>query len=163
MNTILLILTTLFSGLMAGLFYSWSISVTPGLAKIGDENYLKAFQSMNRAIINPVFLIVFMGLVIMLLMLTYLYYNSPAPSQSWFIISAMVIYLLGVMAVTIFGNIPMNNTLEVLQIETINHEQMTSFRLGFESKWNKLNMIRTISSSFSFTFLILASLQNTSN
>lgn len=162
MNTILLILTTLFSGLMAGLFYSWSVSVTPGLAKVGDENYLKAFQAMNRAIINHVFLIIFMGLVIMLLVLTYLYHNSPVPVQYWFIISATVIYLLGVMAVTILGNIPMNNTMEVLHIEAMNFEQMASFRLGFESKWNKLNTIRTICSSLSFTFLILACLQNTS-
>ncbi len=47
MNTIILIVTTLSLGLMAGLFYSWSISVTPGLAKVGDEYYLRAFQSMN--------------------------------------------------------------------------------------------------------------------
>ncbi len=65
------------------------------------------------------------------------------------------------MAVTIFGNVPMNNKQGVLQIESMNHEQMASFRLGFESKWNKLNMIRTICSSLFFVLLILASLQNT--
>ncbi len=59
MKTTLLLITTLSTGLMAGLFYSWTISVTPGLARLNDENYLRAFQSMNRAIINPVFLIVF--------------------------------------------------------------------------------------------------------
>ena len=56
MNSILLLITTLFSGLMAGLFYAWSISVTPGLAKIDNSSYLKAFQSMNRAILNPAIL-----------------------------------------------------------------------------------------------------------
>lgn len=65
-NTIILVVTTLSSGLMAGLFYTWSISVTPGLAKVGTENYLQAFQSMNRAILNPAFFIFFMGLVIRL-------------------------------------------------------------------------------------------------
>ncbi len=161
MDTVILILSTLFSGLMAGLFYSWSISVTPGLAEVGDENYLKAFQSMNRAILNPAFLIVFMGLVILLILLSYLYYNSTEPAQFWYILSASILYISGVMAVTILGNVPMNNTLEILQIESMNPEQMASFRLGFESKWNKLNMIRTICSSLSFVLLILASLQNT--
>ncbi len=156
---IILILTTLFSGLMAGLFYSWSVSVTPGLAKVGDENYLKAFQSMNRAIINPVFLIVFMGQVILLLLLSYLYFESPMPIQSWYIIIAAILYITGVMTVTIFGNIPMNNSLEALHVDSMSHEQMASFRQGFENKWNNLNMIRTICSLLSSLFLIMACLQ----
>ena len=160
MNTIILVITTLSSGLMAGLFYSWSISVTPGLAKVGDENYLQAFQSMNRAILNPAFFIFFMGLVILLPLLSYLYYQSPISAQFWYIISATVLYIVGTMAVTIFGNVPMNNTLEALQIKSMSPEQMASFRLGFEGKWNQLNMIRTICSSLAFISLIIACLQD---
>ena len=159
-NTIILIIATLSSGLMAGLFYAWSISVTPGLAKMNDENYLQAFQSMNRAIQNPAFFIFFFGLVVLLPLLSYLHYQSPADAKFWYIISATVFYLIGIMAVTIFGNVPMNNTLEALQIESMEPDKMASFRLGFESKWNKLNMIRTICSSLSFVLLILACLQN---
>lgn len=162
MNSILLVLTTLFTGLMAGLFYSWSISVTPALAKLGEENYLSAFQSMNRAIINPAFLIVFMGLVILLILLSYLSYNSPTPVQFWYIFSATILYLAGVILVTFLGNIPLNNSLEALQIETMSAEQMVSFRLGFESKWNTLNMIRTICSSLSFLSLVMACIHNSS-
>jgi uncharacterized membrane protein len=62
MNTIILLLSTLSVGLMAGLFYAWSISLTPGLKKVSDTIYLQAFKSMNRAIINPVFLIIFISL-----------------------------------------------------------------------------------------------------
>ena len=159
-NTIILVVTTLSSGLMAGLFYTWSISVTPGLAKVGNENYLQAFQSMNRAILNPAFFIFFMGLVILLPLLSYLYYQSPISAQFWYIISAAVLYIVGTMSVTIVGNVPMNNALEVLQIESMNPEQMTTFRLGFESKWNKLNMIRTVCSSLAFVSLIIACLQD---
>lgn len=160
MNTIILIATTLSAGLIAGLFYSWSISVTPGLAKIKDDSYLLAFQSMNRAILSPVFFIFFMGLVILLPLLCYLNFQSPADTQFWFIITAALLYIFGVMAVTLFGNVPMNNRLEVLKIGSMNQEQMLSFRMGFESKWNNLNTIRTICSSLSFLFLILACTQN---
>jgi len=159
MNTIILIIATLSSGLMAGLFYSWSISVTPGLAKMSDENYLQAFQSMNRAILNPAFFIFFFGLVVLLPLLTYLHYQSPVDAKFWYIISATIFYMIGIMTVTIFGNVPMNNTLEALQIESMDLEKMASFRLGFESKWNKLNMIRTICSSLAFVSLIIACLQ----
>ncbi|PHS50757.1 MAG: hypothetical protein COB01_11880 [Lutibacter sp.] len=160
MNTIILTIATLSVGLIAGLFYSWSISVTPGLEKLNDESYLLAFQSINRAILNPAFFIFFFGLVLLLPMLCYLYYQSPAGIQFWCIVTATFLYFFGVIAVTIFGNVPMNNTLEVLQIESINPEQMASFRLGFERKWNNLNTIRTICSSLSFLSLIIACMQN---
>jgi uncharacterized membrane protein len=163
MNTTVLIISTLFSGLMAGLFYAWSISVTPGLARVNDMNYLQAFQSMNRAILNPVFFIVFMGLPVLLLLLSYLFYSSEISLQFVFVISTTVVYITGVMGVTIFGNIPLNNALESLNIQSMNHEQMTTFRLGFESKWNKLNIIRTICSSLSFLLLIIVCIQNNSN
>ncbi len=158
-DTIILMLTTFSLGLMAGLLYSWSISVTPGLAKVSDENYLRAFQSMNRAILNPAFFICFIGLVILLPLLSWLYYKSPVSAEFWFILSATILYMAGVMAVTFFGNVPINNTLEVLEIESLSLEQIASFRLGFESKWNNLNMIRTICSSLSFVLLIIACLQ----
>jgi len=160
MNTIILIVTTLSAGLMAGLFYAWSISVTPGLAKVSDENYLHAFQSMNRAILNPTFFIFFMGLVILLPLLSYLHYQSPVSEAFWYILTATILYLAGIMAVTILGNVPLNNTLEVLKIESMSPEQMAAFRNGFEDKWNNLNMIRTICSSFAFILLIIACLQS---
>lgn len=160
MKTILLILSTLSLGLMAGLFYAWSISVTPGLKKISDPNYLSAFQSMNRAILNPAFFIFFMGLVILLPLLTYMNYDTPVTVEFWLILSATILYMTGVMAVTVIGNVPLNNTLEALVIESMSAEQMASFRLGFENKWNTLNMIRTLCSSLSFLLLIMACLRH---
>lgn len=160
MSSITLIISTLFSGLMAGLFYAWSISVAPGISKINDESYLRAFQSMNRAIINPLFLIVFMGLVLLLIYTSYSFYGTPQTTQFWLTLSAAVLYIGGVMIVTFAGNIPLNNSLEALKIDTMSLDQMAAFRRGFESKWNTFNTIRTVCSSASFLLLILACLQN---
>lgn len=156
MNTTILMITTIFSGLMAGLFYAWSISVTPGLAKINDVSYLQAFQSMNRAIINPSFFVVFFGLAVLLPVLSYLTFQTSISNQFWYVISATVLYFVGIMGVTIFGNVPLNNALEALQIESMTPEQMNEFRKGFESKWNRLNLIRTISSLLTFLLLVIA-------
>lgn len=156
MNTIILIITTVFSGLMAGLFYAWSISVTPGLAKINDGSYLLAFQSMNRAIISPLFAVVFFGLVILLPVLSYLSFQTSISNQFWYIIFATILYFIGIIGVTIGGNVPLNNALEALQIESMTLEQMEEFRKGFENKWNRLNHIRTISSFLTFLMLVIA-------
>jgi uncharacterized membrane protein len=141
---------------MAGLFYAWSISVTPGIAKINDGSYLLAFQSMNRAIINPLFAVVFFGMVVLLPVLSYLSFQTSMSNQFWYILAATILYFVGIMGVTIGGNVPLNNALEALQIESMTPEQMDEFRKGFESKWNRLNTIRTISSAITFLLLVMA-------
>lgn len=49
------------TGLSAGLFYAWSVSVIPGTRKIPDPVYLETMQSINRAILNPAFFLIFFG------------------------------------------------------------------------------------------------------
>ena len=145
---------------MAGLFYAWSISVTPGLAQVSTQSYLESFQSMNRAILNPAFFIAFMGQAILLPFVTYWFFKSGNGPQFGYVLGATLLYWLGCMLVTMFGNVPLNNTLEVLQIEQMTGEQMKVFRSGFEKKWNQFNLIRTISTLLSLLLLILACLQN---
>lgn len=46
---VFLFLTTFLMALIAGLFYSFSIAVNPGLHKLSDSEYIKAMKSINRA------------------------------------------------------------------------------------------------------------------
>ncbi|MTI87880.1 MAG: DUF1772 domain-containing protein [Balneolaceae bacterium] len=154
-NELLLLLTILFSGLMAGLFYAWSISVTPGLARINSRSFLLAFQSMNRAILNPVFFIPFMGTALLLPLLSYLRFGN-SKLQFWLILSATAVYLLGIMGITIGGNVPLNNQLEELKVDSMPEEEMQSFRANFEGRWNTLNWIRTFASALTLILLSLA-------
>src|SRR5688572_7893361 len=84
----LLIITTTITGLMAGLFYAWSISVTPGIGRLGDKEYLASFQAMNRAIVNPVFLICFLGAAVLLPVCTFMEYAQPISNRFWFLLGA---------------------------------------------------------------------------
>src|SRR5262245_3055710 len=130
----LLIITTTITGLMAGLFYSWSVSVTPGIGRLGDSEYLASFQVMNRAIINPVFMICFLGAAALLPICTYMNYSQPISNRFWFLLGATVFYLGGVIAVTFAANIPLNNALDKFNIAASSADQMASFRAQFENK-----------------------------
>ena len=156
-NIATLLFATLTTGLTAGLFYSWSISVTNGIGRTSDINYLHAFQSMNRAILNPAFFIIFFGPVILLPLATYLNIKPNYGLKFWSLLVATLLYFVGVMGVTILGNIPLNNSLEALQINSLPADELERFRLGFEGKWNRLNMIRTVTSVFAFLLLCYAS------
>lgn len=141
---------------MAGLFFSWTISVIPGLAKLEDKSYLEAMQSLNRAILNPAFFIVFLGSMLALPLVTFMEYKSGNNKRFYLFIIASVIYLIGSIGVTFLGNVPINNQLEALDLSTIESEQLKTFRTGFESKWNNLNLIRTLSSVASLGLFLLA-------
>ena len=63
-ETIILALAILLTGLMAGIFFTWSNAVKPGIGKLSDIEYLRALQSMNRVISNNAFKIIFLGAII---------------------------------------------------------------------------------------------------
>src|SRR5687768_6156059 len=55
------LLAALGCGLMAGLFFAFSVSVMKALAGLPPNGGMAAMQSINIAIINPVFLSAFFG------------------------------------------------------------------------------------------------------
>ena len=63
-ETIILASAILFTGIMAGVFFTWSNAVKPGIGKLSDLEYLRALQSMNRVILNKTFIFVFTGAII---------------------------------------------------------------------------------------------------
>ena len=43
----IIFMATLSTGLMAGIFFTWTNAVTPGIGKLKDIEYLGALQAMN--------------------------------------------------------------------------------------------------------------------
>jgi len=149
---IILILSVLFTGLTAGLCFTWTNAVTPGIGRLDNISFLKAFQAMNRAIINGQFMIVFMGPTILLFVNTYLFrYNSTA---FWIFLVAAILFFVGVGLVTVFGNVPLNEILDKSNLEALSKVELQELRNKFEQPWNRLHMIRTLSSLISFVLLI---------
>lgn len=136
-------MTGLSTALMAGLFYSYSCSVNPGLSKLSDADYLTAMQSINRAILNPAFYMVFFGAVILLPLNTYLNYDLYT-NRFWLSLSASVVYILGLVGVTILGNVPLNEMLDKFMILDASVEEIKEMRKNFELSWNRFHLIRTI-------------------
>ncbi len=154
--TVLILLT----GLSAGLCFTWSNAVTPGIGRLDDLGYLMSFQQMNRTIINPLFFVVFFGPTILGFINLYGFRNA-ASSVIWLLILAIAIYCIGVVLVTIFGNVPLNNMLETTELSSASPEDLKTLRATFEVKWNLLNLIRTFSSIISFLLLLIALIQIT--
>lgn len=162
MTTINIILTlaATTTALIAGLFYAYSCSVTLGLGRLPDAEYLSAMQSINRAILNPVFFISFMGTLILLPVTSWMHYGQPVSTRFVLLLAATLIYIIGVFGVTVVGNIPLNNGLDRFNIQAASPEAITNQRAVFEARWNGLNTVRTISSILSVMLVIIACLSD---
>lgn len=155
----LLFLTILSSGLVAGLFYAYSCSVNPGLHMLGDKEYIQAMQGINSAIQNPVFFISFMGLLVVYPLCSYQLYRHNGGLSFYLIIGAMLIYFVAVFGSTVLFNVPLNNRLAQFNTNTTSSEQITLMRQAFERPWNFYHSIRMIASIIAFALSILCLLK----
>lgn len=133
-------------------FFAWSCSVMPGLFIVPDSTFLASMQAMNRAIQNPLFFSCFFGVAILLPISTFL----SGPASYWQLLAASVVYWTGVMGITIFGNVPLNNRLEASPLEAASSREMDKLRMLFEKRWTRLNHIRTLSSVIAFVLVLTA-------
>ncbi|MEL6651815.1 MAG: DUF1772 domain-containing protein, partial [Bacteroidota bacterium] len=62
-------------------------------------------QSINRAILNPVFFLIFFGSLIAIAIATYFSYAVSKTSFLLLMIATLT-YLIGTIGVTLFGNVP---------------------------------------------------------
>ena len=159
-ETTTMLITTTIIGLTAGIFYCWSVSVTRGLALLPDSEYITAFQALNRAILNPLFFLCFFGSVILLPVSTWQAYQSPVQLRFWLLLAASVIYIVGIIGVTMAGNVPMNEALNVFDGTKASAAEIAQKRQWFEGTWNNLNNIRTVAAVVSFALTVAAGLKS---
>ncbi|MCC7254182.1 MAG: DUF1772 domain-containing protein [Hyphomicrobium sp.] len=104
------LLALLGSGLMAGLFFAYSNSVMPALAKMPGPQGITAMNQINVVIQNPLFFLIFMGTAVLALILAAAALLGGTARPAWILIGA-ALYLVGSIAVTMGINVPMNNAL----------------------------------------------------
>lgn len=153
---VLLFITVILSGLVAGLLYSYACSVNGGLKALQDSEYLKAMQSINRAILNPFFFISFIGILFIYPLALYRLYANSTDNSFYILLAAAIIYIVGVFGITMFGNVPLNNQLDKFSFMNVSENQVRSMRLIFEKPWNNYHLVRTIASVLSFCLSVLA-------
>ncbi|UII78379.1 DUF1772 domain-containing protein [Flagellimonas sp. CMM7] len=155
MSNLTLFATTLCFGLVAGLCFTWGNAVTPGIGQLDDLGYLQSFQRMNRSIENPLFFAIFIG-SFFIGIATIFANKGISPSHFWLILIAVIIYFLGVVLVTITGNVPLNELLDKTNLTDSGIEDLKALRERFENPWNRFHTIRIITATISFAMLIIA-------
>lgn len=140
-----LLAATITTGLLAGLFYAFSVAIMPGLRRADDHTFVTAMRRINVAILNGWFVLGFVGAPVLTALAAGAYlFADPAPALGW-IVAAFALELL-TLGVTVAVNIPLNNALERAGAS----EQaagLAAARAHFEVPWARWNLLRAVASS----------------
>jgi uncharacterized membrane protein len=154
-----LVAATLTTGLTAGLFYSFSVAVMPGLAQNDDRSFVGGMQGINRAIQNGWFFLSFMGALLFSAAALFFHLRGGATKAVPWIIAGLVLYFV-VLVITFALNIPLNNELEAAgNGHPDGIADLAEVRRHFESTWVALNHVRTIVNTAAFGSLMWALVQ----
>lgn len=138
------------SALIGGIFFAFSTFLMKALAKIPVPEGIRAMQSINRVVLNPMFLGVFFGTALLsTAAAVFAAIGWSGPSSPW-LLAGSLLYLMGTFLLTAFGNVPLNEQLK--DVEPESGQELWAHYLG---KWTLLNHIRTACSLAAATCFIL--------
>ncbi|WP_190238680.1 anthrone oxygenase family protein [Salipaludibacillus neizhouensis] len=133
--------TCIGTGILAGLFFSFSTFIMEALGEISAKSGMNAMKAINRTILNPLFGLIYFGTALMtLFLLVATLFNSEWNGRIY-IISGSLLYLVGTFLVTIIFNVPLNNLLERGDSTDYSSQQMWR---SYIKKWTVWNHIRTV-------------------
>lgn len=156
LTTVAVILALIGSALIAGIFLAFSSFIMKALARLPASQGMTAMQSINVAVLNPVFLGVFMGTTIISLLITILaVIGWQMPAAPYYLVGA-VFYIIGTFLVTGMGNVPLNNQLAAV---SANDPAASDSWQHYLDQWTRLNTIRTFSATIAAVMMLIGLLK----
>lgn len=152
-----LVATTLLCSLVAGFLFAFAAVAMPGIGRLEDRAFVRAFQVIDGVIQDnqPVFMFVWVGSAISLIVSAILGAFQLDMLNAGLLIALAVAYLLGVQLPTARINIPLNNAIQAHNLDEMNEEEISKARTEFEQPWNRWNKVRSIVATCVATSLYL--------
>ncbi|MFC9436228.1 DUF1772 domain-containing protein [Nocardia sp. NPDC057030] len=146
-----LVAATLATGLIAGLFYGYANSVMPALNQTDDRTMIDVMQKINVVIINPVFMLGFMGTVGFSILAAALHLGKDQRTTLIWIAVGLVINIIA-FAVTSGLNVPLNDQLAAAG-DPAQIADLAKVRADFEATWVRWNIVRAVLHTLAFLVL----------
>ena len=145
-----LFFSILLSALVTGFILIYALVIMPGLSNLDDKEFIKAFQVTDGIIQNnqPIFILIWIGSIMSVLSTIITSILSLGILDAWLIIFVSVVYLLLVQGITILIHLPLNKSIQNIDINSSNSETLSKMRKSFETKWNYFNNVRTVVAFF---------------
>ena len=138
------------AGLVTGLLFAFSNFVMRALADLPSEKGMFAMQRINETIINPIFMVLFLGTPILcsvIAVISGLKINEPG---NLFLLVGALAYIIGPFGITMLFNVPLNNLLACADVSDAN-----DIWPMYQKKWQRWNHIRTYIGVVSVVFIAI--------
>jgi uncharacterized membrane protein len=144
---------TITMGLVTGTFALYAHTIMPGLRSTDDHTFVTAFQSMDRAIINPWFMsTAFVGAL--LFAAAAMVTNLGRAALPWVAV-ALGLYLIA-FVITVAVNVPLNDTIKAAGNPDRIHDLQGVRERFDEARWAAWNLVRVVTSVGAFGCLAWA-------
>lgn len=105
------LLSVLGAAVMAGLLFAFSNFVMRALSQLSPASGMEAMQRINVEIVNPIFLVLFLGTPVLCLLTVVASLELGPSAGRPYLLAGAVCYFAGVLGVTVLFNVPLNGTL----------------------------------------------------
>jgi uncharacterized membrane protein len=150
-----LLVATFLVATVFGELLVFSVVVMPGIGKLPDGDFLRAFQVIDGIVQanQPVFVAIWIGAVITLTVTMGLGWSELIDERRVGLLISWISYM--VTQATTFGiNVPMNNRIKHLQIAYLDSSTKQAERERFEGSWCSWNWFRVIIMGFVSFYLM---------
>lgn len=138
-----LLLALLGSGLVAGVFFAFSTFVMGALARLPAPAGVAAMQSINRVVVNALFLGAFLGTALLCAVLLLFAALGHAPGRDAALVLGALAYLVGTVGVTMAANVPRNEALAPLDPAGV---EAAAYWPHYVREWTRWNHLRCAAS-----------------
>jgi uncharacterized membrane protein len=145
--------STLGCALMAGVFFTFSSFVMPGLSQIAPPSAVSAMQAINRAALMRPFLTVFIGTALACAVLGALSVWGIGEVKSRYRLAACACYLLGTFLLTAAYHVPRNDALDAIDPSSA---QAAAAWLDYVQGWTAWNHVRAAAALVALILLVVA-------
>ncbi|MEM6260277.1 MAG: anthrone oxygenase family protein [Planctomycetota bacterium] len=140
----LMIAAVLGSGLVAGIFFTFSNFVMPALGRLPKAHGIAAMQAINITVINPLAMIAMFGTGVVFITAAILGIRVGQGVIFWLYPVGAALYVVGCVGVTVAGNVPLNERLAKAEAQTREAADLWDHYLV---RWTRFNSIRTAASA----------------
>jgi uncharacterized membrane protein len=144
------------SGLIAGFFYAFSICVMKALGKLPPAQGIAAMQSINVVVINPLFLVLFLGTAVASVVASVISLVHGLSPGTFLVLTASLLYVVGCFGVTMLFNVPRNDALAALAATSPEAARYWAEYLARWTAWNHVRMFAALAASVLFILALRA-------
>lgn len=152
---VLSITALLGSAVVAGVFFAFSSFVMKALARLPATAGIAAMQSINRVVINPLFLGVFIGTTVIslgMVLVAVLDWGRPAALYN---LGGAGLYVVGTFLITSARNVPLNDKLAALSPDNVQARDRWDRYVREWSVWNHIRTLAALLAALSYCLGLL--------